>query len=514
MAQITYRANLSAKVFPFISEYFGRSVIVSGPDQNFSRQLVSSEDLDKDRGIPQLYYAHNVMPMAEGFQSIGFTPTINDTKSGFSNIQPLRDYLGAQVFFSHGDDGANYVLPFGGTYWTQINTIPGTVGVAVTTAQMNGQTFIYFANVGCYLYNAASNTLLPITLTGLVSTDILGITSSAGYMIAWSTNTVAWSSTVAHAIYTDPIDFVPSLITGAGGGSIEAAKGKITICVAHYLGFIVYTTDNAIAGIYSGNSRFPFNFREIVASGGLANASLISFDSGTGNHYAYTTSGMQLVSMSQTTTIFPEITDFIAGKYFEDFNETTLALETQGLFYPMKKAINVISDRYLVISYGVSSLTHAIVFDIVQKRFGKLKIPHTSCFEFKLITPEVTETPRASIGFLQSNGSIKVVDFTYTSSYSSGVMILGKYQYVRARLMQLDSVSIENIKADSGFNLYVLNSINGKTTDAPVAGYLAENSGTYRKYNFRVTGINQSLLFKGKFTAVSLELAFNISGRR
>lgn len=514
MAQVTYRGNLSAKVFPFISEYFGRTVIIPGQDQNFSRQLVSSEDLDKDRGIPQLYYCHNVMPAAEGFQSIGYKSELTDTKTGFLDAQVLRDTFGNEVFYSHTSDGNNYILPFGGITWTLINFIAGTVGVDVSIATINGQSYIYFANVGCYMYDVGTNTLVPIVLDGLDATQVLGITSSAGYMIAWTTTTIAWSSTIAHTIPTDPIDFVPSLITGAGGGNVEAAKGKITLCVVHYLGFIIYTTDNAVAAVYSGNSRFPFNLREIVASGGLADASLISFDSGTGNHYAYTTSGLQLVSVSQTQTIHPEVTDFIAGKYFEDFDETTLLFLTQVLTSPMKKAINVVADRYLVISYGMTELTHALVFDFVQKRFGKLKHTHVTCFEWKQLSPEVIETPRQSIGLLKADGSISTVDFTYGSTNSSGVMVLGKYQLARTRLTQLQEVDLENVREGNTFNLYNCVSYNGKTLEPAVAGYLAESSGPYRRYNFHQTGINHSLIFVGNFYCDSLILKFNIHGRR
>lgn len=514
MAQTTYRANLSAKVFPFISEFFGRTVIVPGQDQNFSRQLVSSEDMDKDRGIPQIYYGHNIMPAAEGIQSVGYVTRIDDNKTGFVDQYTLRDTFGNEVFYSPASDGSNYILPFGGTTWQLVNTISGTVGRAVSVATINGQSYIFFATVGCYMYDSGSNTLIPIALDGLDITAILGITSSAGYLIAWTATSVAWSSTIAHAIPTDPIDFVPSEITGAGGGNIEAAKGKITLCVSHYLGFIVYTSANAVAAVYSGNARFPFNFREIVASGGLANASLVSFDSGTGNHYAYTTSGLQLISVSQTQTVYPEVTDFIAGRYFEDFDESTLLFTHQVLTSPMKKAINVISDRYLVISYGINELTHALVLDLVQKRFGKLKQTHVTCFEWEQLGPEVIETPRSSIGFLKSNGSILTVDFAYAADNSSGVMMLGKYQLARTRLTSLQEVDLENIRVGNTFNLYNCVSYNGKTLEPAVAGYLAEFSESYRRYNFHQTGINHSLIFVGGFFCVSLILKFNINGRR
>ena len=72
MAQITYRANLSAKSFPFISDNWGRTVIVPQYDNTFNRELSSQEDSDRDVGIPQAYYMHNVMPTAQGFQSVGW----------------------------------------------------------------------------------------------------------------------------------------------------------------------------------------------------------------------------------------------------------------------------------------------------------------------------------------------------------------------------------------------------------------------------------------------------------
>ena len=62
MSRITYRANLSAKSFPFLSQNWGRTIIVPQYDNTFNRQVTSSADVDADVGIPQIYYCHNVMP--------------------------------------------------------------------------------------------------------------------------------------------------------------------------------------------------------------------------------------------------------------------------------------------------------------------------------------------------------------------------------------------------------------------------------------------------------------------
>lgn len=510
MSQQTYRGNLSAKIFPFISDFWGQSVIVQGQDQNFQRQITSAEDPDKDRGIPQLYYCHNIMPSAQGFQSIGYTSPVGGFVNETQFLKPLvlRDSLGVSVFFSSTLDGRNFVLPFGNPSWQQLNNIPGTAGKIISTAFVNGQSYIYFATIGCYKYDSVASTIVPVVLTGIDVTQVLGITSAAGYLLAWTKNTVLWSSTLT------PTDFIPSLITGAGGGGVESAKGNITACVTHQLGFIVYTSENSVAALYSGNARFPFNYKELVSSGGLSNLNLITYDSDSGNHYGYTTSGLQIISMTGTQTTMPEVTDFISGKLFEDFDEVNNVLVQTVLTSTMKKALNIVSDRYLVLSYGINSLTHALAYDLIMKRFGKLKIPHVACFQWQLLTPEVNETPRESIGFLAADGSIKIVDFSFQSANSAGVMLLGKFQYVRARTLILDEATFETIRPDGVFTCLDQVTIDGKNIVSTQTGYPSIASGKLRKFSFGADGLNHTLILKGEMYMNSFELKFHVGGRR
>ena len=132
--------------------------------------------------------------------------------------------------------------------WTLAQTIPSIAGARPTTAIVNGTTYVYFARVGCYYFDFSANQLVAQTLTGLTASSILGITSAVGYMIAWDQASVAWSSLVT------PTDFTPSLVTGAGGGSVQGAKGAIVACVPHTTGFIVYTNQNAVAAPGSGKA--------------------------------------------------------------------------------------------------------------------------------------------------------------------------------------------------------------------------------------------------------------------
>jgi hypothetical protein len=513
MAVITYRANLNVAAFPFVSLYQGQTVIVKQADNTYTPAALATTESDKDVGIPQLYYCHNVMPSVNGVGSIGFdTPvTAAATVGKLTSVFRIRDNQGNKALFASSASGRCLVQLGTATTWVVLPFIAGTEGKTVTSAIVNGETYIYFSRVGCYRYNFSTQALDAVTLSGLTPADILGIVAVAGYMVAYSKEAVAWSSTL------DPLDFVPSLSTGAGGGSVEGVKGSIVFCAPIVAGFIVYATENAVACAYSGNERFPFNFREIQGAGGLSSAELVAADGNTGTHFAYTSAGMQSITVQSATVVLPEVTDFLAGRIFEDFNEETQQFIVTELTQVMNKKITTIANRYVVISYGVLELTHAIVYDIGFKRYGKIKVDHVDAFEYAIQAPTQVETPKSSIGFLQADGTIKVVNFSYSSSVSSGVFLLGKYQYVRNRLLQLNFAEIENIKTGDIFKLYNLPSMDGKAYDTSEEGYLLASSDNYRKYSFgssgRNVGKNHSLLGIGSFFLVSLVLNFNVHGR-
>lgn len=509
MAQVSYRANITAPTFPFLSQHQGKSIIIKQSDQYYMPSAVVKQDADRDLGIPQLYYGHNILPTGQGISSVGYT-TITQPVNNVEFLRRflLRDSQGNKAYLGVTKSGTLYVC-FDPYYtWTQIgfasSQVPSITGKLITLAHVNGTSYIYIANSGCFKFNFSTRLLEQVTLTGLDPTLIIGIVAASGYMIAWGKETVSWSSSITE------LDFTPSLETGAGGGKVQNAKGDIALLLPHAAGFIAYTTNNAVACTYTGNARYPFKFSEIIASGGLADTSLATFDANTGNQYAYTTSGMQLVALQNATTTMPELTDFIAGSVFEDFDETLLSFVTTHLTTTMKKKLSLVSDRYLVISYGVTELTHAIVYDLALNKYGKLKVTHVECFEFSVLTPEVTETPKASFAFLCPDGAIKLVKF----SSGSGVALFGKYQYIRQRTIQLQTVSVESVKSTDNFNCYALFTSEGKTPRKTVKGYLQTLSEQLREFKFCDVGHNISLLFVGAFSMNSLELNFNVHGKR
>lgn len=512
MANTSFRANLSAAAFPFLSENQGRTVVIKQYDQNYIPPVTPKEDADKDVGIPQLYYAHNVMPHQAGYQSIGYSqriPPVSGLATRFLQTIPVRDTNNSgAAFLGFCENGAVYVSFSPYNSWQFVTSLANTGGKRITYAHVDGETYFYVYKSGCYKFNFATQTVDPVTLTGLVAGDIVAITSAGGYLIAVSEIAVFWSSTV------DPLDFTPSISTGAGGGQLQEAKGTIVTAATTLTGFVIYTNANIVAAVASGNTRYPFNFRALAGSGGLADARLVTISENASAQYAYTTAGVTQVSPLEAKVMLPEVTDFISGSVFEDFNDTTNEFEITDLTGTvMQRRLALIASRYLVISYGVSSFTHAIVFDVALRRWGKLKIAHTDCFEFALISTLTEETPKDSIGFLQEDGTVKTVEFSTRYVGSSGVAILGKYQLHRARMTQLNAVSVENIVNGASFALYALPALTGKVFTV-VPGYLLEMEATHRKYTFRTVGLNVGLLFKGAFSISSLVLEVSPHGRR
>lgn len=523
MSQIPYRANLGSAYFPLISRYHGRTVIVKGTDQNFNRQLQSSADEDKDIGIPQVYYGHNIMPTGQGFISIGFeqrVPSVDGTNKNITQCIVIRDDNyngGSQGYFMVAPGGFYYVLSetqgylgFATQYWdgSQLQPLPNLAGVQITRAHVNGKTYIYIANFGCFNWDFQNGRFTLVTLTGLTASAIVGITESRGYLIAYSTNSVAWSSLIT------PTDFTPSLQTGAGGGSVQSIKGVITCGAPTSNGFILYTAKNAVAVLYTNNAQYPFNFNECIGAGGISTLERVTFNSDNGNNYAYTSFGMQTIQAKSATTILADVTDFLAGQYFEDFDENALTFNYSILTAPLQKKLTFVADRYLVISYGIAGLTHALVYDTVQKRMGKLKINHVACFQYDLLTDLVSDIPRKSIAFVANDGTISVVNFAAAFTNRSGVLLLGRYQYVRSRFLQLQEATVENPTKGGKFSMYDFVSADGKNYSQIIPGTTLSSGDDTLTCGFgSPAGHNHSLLLKGCFNTNTVELKFNIHGR-
>lgn len=537
MAQIPFRANLQTTSFPLLSELSGQTIIVPAQDQTFipgvsppATAADGATTVPADRGNPQIYYGHNVMPSTQGFQSIGYdiaytgidwqgTPVspveFKDTKliQGGQVVVDVPKATNFKTYLSVPKAGTNSVFTLDpvAKRWKLAMGAPAVLdSTIVTVATVNGISYIFFSLIGCYLYDNTTNTLVKRTLAGLAENTIIALIASNGYLVALSETAMAWSSVV------NVEDFTPSDVSGAGGGQVQEARGKIVTAAVTSLGFIIYTEANAVSVIYSGNADFPWNLKNIPSSGGVASPELVSSEQAGGFQQIYSTNGLQQVGHTGARTVFPQITDFIAGKLFEDYDIATNKFTSVEFDWVMRKGLSVIADRYILVSYGLyptGQMTHAVVLDIAQNRMGKLKLTHNSSFELRSLLAQVTETPRGSLAFLQANGDIKVVDFNFNSPAEDSVLFLGKYQYVRQRMLELHQVNLENVKAGADFKAQAWPALDGKNYQDPQPGYLLVSNTNYRRYTWEAcVGSNISLLFTGRFNLISLILWFSTHG--
>lgn len=544
MSQVQYSVNLSGDDIPLLSALKTSTVIVGKIDQDYELEINSNNRLQKEKRIPQAYYCHNVMPTGQGYQSVGFMEKIvaHPTATDFSGAFTLRDIDENKSFFSPSG-GKNYIWDRNVASWMSINPIIGSETALVTVAFLAGETYIFYGKIGCFRYDRTTKTLIPVVLVGLVVSLINGICASQGFLLAWDdTNNIFRSQSLS------PLNFTPDPSLGSGAGVPEDIKGKIVVVLPITNGYIVYTTDNAVSASFQQNIRYPFTYKEVQGSSGIASVTHVSWLDNIGEHYAWTKGGLQKINKSNATPIFPELTDFLVSKIFEDYDTITDSFNITKLTSQVNVSVTVVGERFVVISYGITppEFTHAIVYDIAYKRFGKVRVNHVNCFKFNVpnLSGDISwdmlgdllwddlgdttwndlgsqlltaETPKEIIAFLGKNGQIVVMNFDLVHTNDTGVLVIGKYQYVREQLLTLDSIQLENMEVDYNFSLVHLVSLDGKNTKYKNVPFLNISEGTFRQFLCtppQTTGINHSIVAKGTFHLISGVLNFHLSGRR
>lgn len=553
MAHNQLRVNLSASAFPFATELWGRSIIVPQIDENYEKVLVSPADISKDKGIPQAFYMHNVMPTAQGYQAIGYDVVANPPAApgpfNFDTAFPLQNSNGNRFLFVPAN-GTNWIYDTTQGGWIKFPFAAGTLSAInppiVTTAFVNGQTYIFYANYGCFKYNDAAVTFDSVALSGLTVANISGICNANGYMIAYSVTAhpaVLWSNS------SNPTDFVPSLITGAGSTDVQGIQGQILVCLPISGGFIVYCTKNAIAATYTNNAEVPYSFLEVPGSGGISDPEQVSWQANLGYHQVWSSYGAQQISLSgAAVNTFPELTDFMAGNLFEDFDEVSLLFSQVYLTTPLFTRMTVVENSYMILSYGQTQgqFTHAIVYDMTLARFGKVKIPHVDCFQWnepgvigaltyaelgfqtyaqlatltyaQLVSPlQAPSSARTTLAFLQLDGTVKRVNFDFSEENladqdADGVLLLGKFQYIRQRFIEHQWSDVENIKTGQNFAMYVLPTLDGKTFQPAVSTVVNRDSPNSKRLASWTSGQNISLLFTGAFNLTTVIMDFTLGG--
>jgi hypothetical protein len=498
----------------------------------------SGAQADRDIGIPMPVYMHNVMPTTEGLSSIGYKQVaapFSQTANDFDQAFILRTWDDSRYVFVPAN-GAAYIYDPSTSQWLKTGDPAHKRGV-VTKAYLHKNTYICYQCEGVFRFDSAAGGFVPVNLVGLDPTFIEGITYANNYLIAFTRDTIYWCGEPDHE------DFTPSLATTAGSEMPNPIRGTIVCCLPISDGFIIYTTVNAVVARYSGNVRFPFQFTEIAGSGGIQHPSHVTSDSNSDTHYAWTSNGMMAIAKGDTRAqgIFPEITDFLTGHLLEDYIGPTGKMASSNIskqwssesqswgdyplgpnnleiFYhekPLQVKLTMIANRWLAISYGLGdSLNWVIVYDALLKRWGKLRIPHVDCFELSITRQAVAETEaNHAFAFLQADGTILVADFEGRATANDAVLIFGRLQHTRGKVITLHSMEIENGRPGE-MVLSILTSLDGRNWLPDQFPLPQIQTKSLTKWLMRTTGINHCFKLTGSFDIVTIQGSCIVGGGR
>lgn len=526
MTSISYRANLSTKAFPFNAHNHGETILIPSVDQVYSRYGSPSER-ELDVNTPQAYYMHNVLPTQTGYMSVGyldgFVSDFTDTiaapvrkavpiyVSSFSRVmielQNLTTglpslYLGNPPFYSVL---TKLTLPAAFTNYTN---------ESFTYATINGVTYLYDAISATF--NLVGTAAVTLQATTGLSGSTIGILAANGYCIAYTATAVAWSST------TSALDFVPSLITGAGGGNIQEVEGEILFARPTSFGFILFCSGNCVSATYTGNSRYPYKFQKIRGAGRGLTSDLVVGDDTKDFLYAITSKGLQQIYNSYAESIHSELTDFIFDPYVDVFDTSTYTFtENRMLTRREPGKLTWCSNRFLIYSYnsditndtlsGKGVYDYALVYDSKLERWGKLKRTHVDCFDTNNFYSLGTQGNYArfagpDINFIEAGGNISIVLPKIADNVDS-CLILGKYQFNRNKRFTITGVRAQNQFTSNNTNLRLLSSDDGQSYTYNTLGTRTNTPGQEQSlaaYNFRVDALNHSLMFTGNFDLSSI----------
>ncbi len=532
MAQIKSRLDLNSATFPLLMDWAGRTVVQP-----------STPEAPAPLHTPQVLYCQDVLPTYQGYKSVSYKDLLaaaSPANINFSDILTVSDVAQNKALIGITSDSKIYMVTAANYVWTDVTPGGWTGGDAVTMGVANGTTYLYLYKKACYAVNIVGIALTVTALTGITAANIYGISSSVNYLILWDATNVYWSSTV------NPLDFVPSLITGAGTAIPTDLQGTIVVIQQLNNGYVIYTTVDIILSQYSNNTQYPWIWRAADNGGGISSKKQVAAAFDLGIHVAYTTAGLLQISMQGCEGILPEVSDFLSARIYESYNFTTDKVERQALTAKLLMHINVLASRYITISYGISGYTDVLVHDMLLKRWGKLHINHATAFEVETSTAPVPSPYNASseigqtyaaaspepynnaaaqfstppdpgrvFGILLVDGTIKIAFLNFESVTDNAVLLLGKYQAQRNYFLGIQEVDIETIQSSNtaGFGMRITSSIDGKTLLNPTTPMQTDSTEGLRTFKSRAEGKNHILHFLKSFNLTTVELTAILSSR-
>lgn len=540
MAAKTIQIPLNAAAFPFTYSASSRTVADMADIAPRMPGAFFGDPANAEYGVPQLIYCENVLPADKKLYSVNYgtqtdavTPAVTDFDQAFT----LRDTSENQFTFVPGA-GKNYVLSPSTGVWASVGAFSFT-NYLVTVAYVNGRTLICYEKTKIIEYNSGTGLFTTLALTlpsGVTMANVRGIGGASNYLLLFTDITVYWCTPA------NILDFATS-DQGAGQQTPLDIKGQITALLPCAGGFIIYTARNAVGATFTNNGNSPFVYKEIANAGGIANWEhcTTSIEKAAG-HYIFGSAGLQRITLSGAETLYPEVTDFLAGSQYESWD----AVAKQVKVYPTGGAFSVklsfLANRFLVISYGLKKNEYedALVLDTSLERWGRLRVNHVDCFTYAYPTlassyfysqlpgfysdlsddtyADLDSTrlqvtaPKRGIAFLKSSGQIDILaaDFAQSTS-ASAVAIFGKVQSTRQRLVTVLNAEVDGLRNGT---VTLLASETGKVRDRVVPTYEVSAAEDYKMFEVVDTAKNYEVAIEGTFLLSNLQMRVMNHGYR
>ena len=562
-----FKVALNNAVFPLVSTKAQRAAFVPGLDAApRTPRIFMGADTSADYNMPQIIYAENVVPVAQGIKSVSYTeliPAATPATVQFDTVFPLRDSQENVVLYSPARNN-NFVHNVTTNTWNSLGDVAAIHGKTlaagfdptqsrVTYAYVDGRTFVCYprlratdnSDMSIMSWDSATSTLQPagalITNLPFPAGEIDGISSSSGFLIVWTGLTIAWApfsgSAFNFQIYAN------GAFTGAGFQIPEDIQGPVTAIIPVSGGFVAFTLRNAIGAIYHAQSiASPWVFREIPDCGGLTSYEQATVEGSLSRIYAYTSAGMQSISINSAETMHPEVGDFITSKQVERYDFTTHTLVAGGVSTDLSVKVTAIGNRYIVVSYGYfpGTYSYALVYDIPLRRWGKLRIVHRDCFSYiyqgspaqltysMLLDVSYADTrpstyaqmvdtssgitaAQNAMAFVTPQGQVRVATWAgVTNGADAAVAIIGRVQLSRNSNIQLNRVEVEGLKNGS---VYIQASTNGRTIDRVEPTVVIDQAGDFQLAGCMVDCKNFNVAIEGSFDLSTVILEAMTTGR-
>lgn len=370
MAQVQFSANLLTQQFPYNFYELSNAVEISSRLEKSGRE------------VNQPYFADNVLPITDGFASIGFTEKV-PSNAELTNVQESFVLYGpgGRLALFASDNSTAWVYDPQGAEWSSIE-LPTANFSNITYATIREETYI-FLGTGLFHYNFETQTIDPVEVEGIEVAQVQGVTSAGGRLILWDKNRVYYSSPL------EPTEFTPGLGTGAGFTGVEDLRGEIIACASLGKDFIIYSKISAVSARATDNPTFPFRFKEVQGSAGVNFARHIAHNTNVGAHIVWTNSGFQQVTVESAQYIWAELSNGII-RGLQIRRDSLFGIPVIERTQSLDVKISFVSNRFLAVSTisgKEESYFDCYILDTSLERWGKLSVPHSGFIEYVL--PEV-----------------------------------------------------------------------------------------------------------------------------